>query len=75
MGNIDALRDWGHAKYYVPMQWMMLQQEQAEDFVIATNVQYSVRQFIEWTAEELGMPLRWEGEGVDQVGYWRTNLS
>ena len=70
MGNIDALRDWGHAKDYVRMQWMMLQQEQAEDFVIATGVQYSVRQFIEWTAEELGMPLRWEGEGVDEVGYW-----
>ena len=70
MGNIDALRDWGHAKDYVRMQWMMLQQDQAEDFVIATGVQYSVRQFIEWTAEELGMPLRWEGEGVDEVGYW-----
>jgi GDPmannose 4,6-dehydratase len=70
MGNIDALRDWGHAKDYVRMQWMMLQQEQAEDFVIATGVQYSVRQFIEWTAEELGMPLRWEGEGIDEVGYW-----
>ena len=52
MGNIDALRDWGHAKDYVRMQWMMLQQEQPEDFVIATGVQYSVRQFIEWTAEE-----------------------
>jgi GDPmannose 4,6-dehydratase len=70
MGNIDALRDWGHAKDYVRMQWMMLQQEQAEDFVIATGVQYSVRQFIEWTAEELGMTLRWEGEGVNEVGYW-----
>jgi GDPmannose 4,6-dehydratase len=70
MGNIDALRDWGHAKDYVRMQWMMLQQDQAEDFVIATGVQYSVREFIEWTAAELGMPLRWEGEGVDEVGYW-----
>jgi len=70
MGNIDALRDWGHAKDYVRMQWMMLQQDQAEDFVIATGVQYSVRQFIEWTAEELGMPLRWKGEGVNEVGYW-----
>ena len=70
MGNIDALRDWGHAKDYVRMQWMMLQQEQPEDFVIATGVQYSVRQFIEWTAEELGMSLRWEGEGVNEVGYW-----
>ena len=71
MGNIDALRDWGHAKDYVRMQWMMLQQEQAEDFVIATGVQYSVRQFIEWTAAELGMPLRWEGEGVNEVAYWK----
>jgi GDPmannose 4,6-dehydratase len=70
MGNIDALRDWGHAKDYVRMQWMMLQQDQAEDFVIATGVQYSVRQFIEWTAEELGKTIRWEGEGVDEVGYW-----
>jgi len=70
MGNIDALRDWGHAKDYVRMQWMMLQQEQPEDFVIATGKQYSVRQFIEWTAQDLGMSLRWEGAGVDEVGYW-----
>ncbi len=70
MGNLDALRDWGHAKDYVRMQWMMLQQEQADDFVIATGVQYSVRQFIEWTAAELGMPLRWEGSGVNESGYW-----
>ena len=70
MGNIDALRDWGHAKDYVRMQWMMLQQEQPEDFVIATGVQYSVRQFINWTAEALGMQLRWEGEGVNEVAYW-----
>jgi GDPmannose 4,6-dehydratase len=70
MGNIDALRDWGHAKDYVRMQWMMLQQEQPEDFVIATGKQYSVRQFIEWTAEDLGISLRWEGAGVDEVGYW-----
>ncbi|MCM2341743.1 GDP-mannose 4,6-dehydratase [Rhodoferax sp.] len=70
MGNIDALRDWGHAKDYVRMQWMMLQQDQPEDFVIATGVQYSVRQFIEWTAAALGMQLRWEGEGVNEVGYW-----
>jgi GDPmannose 4,6-dehydratase len=69
MGNIDALRDWGHAKDYVRMQWMMLQQDTAEDFVIATGVQYSVRQFIEWTAEALGMKIRWEGEGVSEVGY------
>ncbi len=69
MGNIDALRDWGHAKDYVRMQWMMLQQTEAEDFVIATGKQYSVRQFIEWTAAELGMQIRWEGEGVNEVGY------
>ena len=70
MGNIDALRDWGHAKDYVRMQWMMLQQEKPEDFVIATGVQYSVRQFIEWTAKELGISLRWEGFGVEEVGFW-----
>ena len=69
MGNIDALRDWGHAKDYVRMQWMMLQQDHPEDFVIATGVQYSVRQFIEWTAAELDMKIRWEGEGVNEVGY------
>ena len=68
MGNMDALRDWGHAKDYVRMQWMMLQQDQAEDFVIATGVQYSVRQFIIWSAAELGITLRFEGEGVDEVG-------
>jgi GDPmannose 4,6-dehydratase len=70
MGNIDALRDWGHAKDYVRMQWMMLQQDQAEDFVIATGLQYSVRQFINWTAEALGMPLSWQGEGINEVAYW-----
>lgn len=68
MGNIDALRDWGHAKDYVEMQWLMLQQEKAEDFVIATGKQYSVRQFIEWTAQELGFSLRWIGEGVEEQG-------
>ena len=67
MGNLDALRDWGHAKDYVRMQWMMLHQEQAEDFVIATGVQYSVRQFIEWSANELGITVRFEGHGVDEV--------
>ena len=70
MGNIDALRDWGHAKDYVRMQWLMLQQEQAEDYVIATGHQYSVREFIEWTSAELGKSIRWEGSGVDTVGYW-----
>jgi len=69
MGNIDALRDWGHAKDYVRMQWLMLQQDKPEDFVIATGVQYSVRQFIEKAAAALGMPIRWEGEGVNEVGY------
>jgi GDPmannose 4,6-dehydratase len=66
MGNIDALRDWGHAKDYVRMQWMMLQQGKPDDFVIATGVQYSVRQFIEWSAAELGVNLRFEGEGVNE---------
>ena len=66
MGNLDALRDWGHAKDYVRMQWMMLQQEQPEDFVIATGVQYSVRDFIRWSAAELGITLRFEGVGVDE---------
>ncbi|MGZ8241900.1 MAG: GDP-mannose 4,6-dehydratase [Methylobacter sp.] len=69
MGNLDSLRDWGHAKDYVRMQWMMLQQEQAEDFVIATGVQYTVRQFIEMSAKELGVTLRWEGSGVNEKGY------
>jgi GDPmannose 4,6-dehydratase len=67
MGNIDALRDWGHAKDYVRMQWMMLQQDKPEDFVIATGKQYSVRQFIEWSAAELGIKLKFEGQGVDET--------
>ena len=67
MGNIDSLRDWGHAKDYVRMQWMMLQQDAPEDFVIATGVQYSVREFIQWTAAELGLLLEFEGQGVDEV--------
>jgi GDPmannose 4,6-dehydratase len=66
MGNIDSLRDWGHAKDYVRMQWMMLQQNAPEDFVIATGVQYSVREFIKWTAEELGIALRFDGTGVEE---------
>jgi GDPmannose 4,6-dehydratase len=66
MGNMDALRDWGHAKDYVRMQWMMLQQDKPEDFVIATGVQYSVRQFIEWSAKELGLTLEFVGTGVDE---------
>jgi len=68
MGNMDSLRDWGHAKDYVRMQWMMLQQEKAEDFVIATGLQYSVRQFIHWSAAELGITLRFEGKGIDEQG-------
>lgn len=67
MGNIDALRDWGHAKDYVRMQWMMLQQEKPEDFVIATGLQYSVREFIHWSAMELGIALRFEGEGMQEI--------
>jgi GDPmannose 4,6-dehydratase len=69
MGNMDSLRDWGHAKDYVRMQWMMMQQQQAEDFVIATGVQYSVRQFIEMSAKEIGVKIGWEGSGVDEKGY------
>lgn len=68
MGNMDALRDWGHAKDYVEMQWLMLQQEAPEDFVIATGVQYSVRAFIEKAAHELGIGLEWSGGGVDEIG-------
>lgn len=67
MGNIDSLRDWGHAKDYVRMQWMMLQQDEPEDYVIATGVQYSVREFITWAAEDLGITLRFEGTGVEET--------
>ncbi len=67
MGNMDALRDWGHAKDYVRMQWMMLQQDKPQDFVIATGVQYSVREFINKTAQQLGVTLAFEGEGVNEV--------
>ena len=66
MGNMDALRDWGHARDYVRMQWMMLQQDAADDFVIATGKQYSVREFIVWSAAELGITLRFEGEGLEE---------
>nr|WP_146592535.1 GDP-mannose 4,6-dehydratase [Puniceibacterium confluentis] len=67
MGNIDALRDWGHAKDYVRMQWMMLQQDAPEDFVIATGVQYTVRQFITWSAAHLGITLEFRGEGINET--------
>ena len=68
LGNMDALRDWGHAKDYVRMQWMMLQQDTPEDFVIATGVQYSVREFIEWSCRELGLTIEFSGGGVEEVG-------
>ncbi|MFM2274583.1 MAG: GDP-mannose 4,6-dehydratase [Pseudomonadota bacterium] len=67
MGNMDALRDWGHAKDYVRMQWMMLQQDKPQDFVIATGVQYSVRDFITWTAAALGVTVSFEGQGINEV--------
>jgi GDPmannose 4,6-dehydratase len=69
LGNLDSLRDWGHAKDYVEMQWLMLQQEMPEDFVIATGVQYSVRDFVNAAAEEIGMSITWEGEGLQEKGY------
>src|SRR5690606_18443602 len=69
LGNLDALRDWGHAKDYVEMQWLMLQQQEAEDFVIATGVQYSVRQFVETAAQEVGLSINWKGCGVDEKGF------
>jgi GDPmannose 4,6-dehydratase len=68
MGNIDSLRDWGHAKDYVRMQWMMLQQDQPEDFVIATGKQYSVREFVEWSGRELGLTIEFSGKGVEEIG-------
>jgi GDPmannose 4,6-dehydratase len=69
LGNLNARRDWGHARDYVEMQWLMLQQEQPEDFVIATGVQYSVRDFVNAAANELGIGIEWRGEGVDEKGY------
>jgi GDPmannose 4,6-dehydratase len=67
MGNLDALRDWGHARDYVRMQWMMLQQDHAEDFVIATGQQHSVREFVRWSAKELGMDLEFSGSGPEEI--------
>ena len=72
LGNLDAKRDWGHAKDYVEMQWLMLQQDKPEDFVIATGVQYSVRDFVNAACDELGIHIRWEGKGVDEKGYDTT---
>jgi GDPmannose 4,6-dehydratase len=69
LGNMDAKRDWGHARDYVEMQWLMLQQDEPEDYVIATGQQFSVRYFVEAAAAELGMKIRWEGAGVDEKGY------
>ena len=68
LGNLEALRDWGHARDYVEMQWLMLQQDHAEDFVIATGVQYSVRQFVDAAAKELGIRIQWNGKGVEETG-------
>ena len=70
LGNLQARRDWGHARDYVEAQWLMLQQEQPEDFVIASGVQYSVRDFVNAAARELGMDIRWQGEGVEERGLW-----
>lgn len=69
LGNLDAKRDWGHAKDYVEMQWLMLQQDNPEDFAIATGVQYSVRDFVDAAAIELGMKITWKGKGIDEVGF------
>jgi GDPmannose 4,6-dehydratase len=69
LGNLDARRDWGHAKDYVEMQWLMLQQDQPEDFVIATGVQHSVRDFVNAAAAEIGIAVTWRGSGVDEKGY------
>ncbi len=69
LGNLDAKRDWGHAKDYVQMQWLMLQQDQPEDYVIATGKQYSVRDFVDAAAQEIGIQIRWDGKGVEEKGY------
>ena len=69
LGNLDARRDWGHARDYVEMQWLMLQQDEPEDFVIATGVQYSVRDFVNAACKEFGIEIRWQGEGIDEKGY------
>ena len=73
LGNMDALRDWGHARDYVQAQWLMLQQDKPEDFVIATGVQYSVRQFVEAAAAHLGMTIEWRGTGVDEQGFDKSS--
>jgi len=68
MGNMNSLRDWGHARDYVRLQWLILQQDEPEDFVIATGVQHSVREFVQWGAAELGITLCFDGEGLNEVG-------
>jgi GDPmannose 4,6-dehydratase len=71
LGNLNAKRDWGHARDYVEMQWMMLQQDRPEDFVIATGVQHSVREFVSVAAGEIGMKIEWSGDGIDEQGHWQ----
>jgi GDPmannose 4,6-dehydratase len=73
LGNLEAKRDWGHAKDYVEIQWLMLQQEEPEDFVVATGKQYTVRQFIEFAVEYVGIIIEWKGEGLNEVGYWSNS--
>ncbi len=73
LGNLDALRDWGHAKDYVEMQWLMLQQDHPEDYVISTGIQHSVRYFIEVAAKQLDMSIEWAGDGVNEKGYWSNS--
>ena len=73
LGNLDAKRDWGHARDYVEAQWLMLQQEKPEDIVIATGIQYSVRDFVDAAAKELGIGIRWNGQGVDEIGTNENN--
>ena len=75
LGNLDAKRDWGHAKDYVEVQWLMLQQEKPEDFVIATGIQHTVREFVEIAAKKLGIEVIWKGEGIKEKGYWKNSDS
>ena len=74
LGNMDAKRDWGHAKDYVEMQWLMLQQKQPEDFTISTGEQHTVREFVEVAAKELGIDIKWQGNGVNEKGSWQDNI-
>ena len=73
LGNLDAMRDWGHAKDYVEMQWLMLQQDKPKDYVIATGMQHSVRDFVNSAAEKLDIDIEWKGKGLDEVGIWNGN--